>query len=206
MAQQHDPLRQLIADTCKHPQGSIERQRGLNKIVRAIAQSGKLWQEHTPYYEDALQQMWLYFSRNLCEATTSKKPYDSTRSSVITWLDRYLRKRLEDFYLESQHEVSTKAPESSVQFLEASINMPSLEEEVREWVETDADGELRSTYIKGHPEVNCQMLILRRLPPRTEWKTLSEEFNLSISTLNAFYRRQCFPRLRKFGEKHGYLE
>jgi hypothetical protein len=61
------------------------------------------------------------------------------------------------------------------------------------------------THIAGRPEVNAQVLILRRLPPEASWKELSAEFNLPISTLSSFYQRQCIPRLRKFGESEGYL-
>jgi hypothetical protein len=73
------------------------------------------------------------------------------------------------------------------------------------WVQTDSEGELRRTCIKGRPDVNCQVLILQRLPPEVSWKELSEEFGLSIPTLSSFYQRQCLPRLRKFAELEGLL-
>jgi hypothetical protein len=78
-------------------------------------------------------------------------------------------------------------------------------EELEIWAKTDSDGELRGTYIKGRPDVNCQVLILKRLPPEVSWKDLSEEFRLSIPTLSSFYQRQCLPRLRKFAELEGLL-
>ena len=75
----------------------------------------------------------------------------------------------------------------------------------KQWAKTDPSGELQSIHIQGHPLVTCQVLILERLPPETSWKTMSAEFNISISTLTSFYRRQCIPRLRKFGESQGYM-
>jgi hypothetical protein len=98
-----EQLSQLVARTCKHPPGSIERRRGLNHLIQAIVKSGKLWWENTSYYEDALQQTWLYLCRNLCEVNTGAQ-YDPTRSRVTTWLDRYLKKRLLDFRLEEQRQ------------------------------------------------------------------------------------------------------
>lgn len=83
--------------------------------------------------------------------------------------------------------------------------VPPILEAVREWAETDADGELRRIHVKGHPEVTCQILILRRLPPETAWKHLAEEFGLSVATLSGFYESKCRPQLRKFGESEGYL-
>ncbi len=85
----------------------------------------------------------------------------------------------------------------------AATEAPPMLPTVKQWVETN--DELRRIHIHGHPEVNCQVLILRRLPPETNWKTLAREFNISVSTLSSFYQRKCLPLLRKFGESQGYL-
>lgn len=208
-------LHQLVVETCKHKLNSTERKLGLTKIVRLIVKSGKLWKERTPYYEDALQQTWLYFCRNLCEAATTEK-YDPNRSSVTTWLNAYLRRRLQDLriQIQSQLKETTTVPlwtqdESSsdmIEALSAPPDIPPILETTRQWIEADRDGELRRTHIQGRPEVNCQVLLLERLPPDTSWEVLAARFNLSVSTLSSFYRRQCIPRLRKFGESQGYIE
>ena len=208
-------LHQLVEETCRHKLDSIERRLGLTKIVRLTVKSGRLWKENTPYYEDALQQTWLYFCRNLCEAATGEK-YDPNRSSVTTWLNAYLRRRLQDFRAlnQSQLKQNVAAPlhavdESSsdmIEALEAPPDIPPILETTRQWIETDPDGELRRIHIQGHPEVNCQVLLLERLPPEASWEDLSARFLVSVSTLSSFYRRQCIPRLRKFGESQGYIE
>ncbi|KOP24442.1 hypothetical protein AMR41_20115 [Hapalosiphon sp. MRB220] len=206
-----EKLRSLVEEACGHPVGSPQRQRRLTQIIRLS--TGKLWKETTPYYQDALQQTWLYFCANVCKA------YDPTRGSVITWLNAYLRWRLQDFYTLQREENAKKAlprinqsasgdrietiyPEDK---LPASPDIPPILETVKSWVEADVDGELRSTHIQGHPHVSCQVLILKRLPPEVGWKELSAEYNLPVSTLSSFYQRQCLPRLRKFAEKEGYL-
>jgi hypothetical protein len=207
-------LRQLVAETCRHKFNSIERQQGLTQIVRMIVKSGKLWQEKAPFYEDALQQTWLYFCRNLCEAATGDK-YDPNRSSVITWLNAYLRRRLQDLHVQKHIQLKqTNALQidavddmsNIIEALEAPPDIPPILETTRQWIETDPDGELRRTHIQGYPEVNCQFLLLQRLPPETSWEVLAVQFGLSVSTLSSFYRRQCIPRLRKFGESQGYIE
>lgn len=213
MDQIEERLRQLVAQTCRHKASSIERQRGLTQIVRLIVKSGKLWKNNVPYYEDALQQTWLYFCRNLCEATTGDK-YDSNRSNVITWLNAYLKRRLQDGYIQQQavlaQTASVKMLETDelidfIETLEAPPDIPPILEITKQWAETDLDGELRRIHVHGHPAVTCQVLILGRLPPETSWETLAKKFDLSISTLSSFYRRQCIPRLRHFGESQGYL-
>lgn len=208
-------LHQLVKETCRHKLDSIERRLGLTKIVRLTVKSGRLWKEKTPYYEDALQQTWLYFCRNLCEAATGEK-YDPNRSSVTTWLNAYLRRRLQDFRALNQFQLKQNIAvplhavdefsRDTIEALEAPPDIPPILETTRQWIETDPDGELRRTHIQGHPEVNCQVLLLERLPPETSWEDLAARFLLSVSTLSSFYRRQCIPRLRKFGESQGYIE
>ncbi len=206
----------IIAEARKHPSGSPQRQKNLTKIIRLVG--NKLWKENTPYYQDALQQTWLYLCQNICEGNTGKS-YDPNRSSIVTWLNFYLKKRLQDLYINNQKEqfrtVSTPSVQLGLGETERTVtlveNIPAkpevqpLLEDVTSWVETDPDGELRRIHITNHPQVTCQVLILRRLPPETSWKTISQEFNLSISTLSSFYQRQCLPRLREFGKFQGYL-
>lgn len=202
-----DVLRQLIEDTCQYPPQSYERQAGLTRIICLLIQSGKVWQENTPYYEDALQQTWLYVCRNLCEANTGKA-YDSSLSRISTWVNSYLKRRLQDYRQEMQQQkrLYQTLNEQRLDKIETSLPVSSLLETVRDWVKTDPDGSLRRHHLRGHPEITCQLLIWRRLPPRSTWEELSEEFNLPTTTLSSFYRRHCFPLLRQFGESQGYLQ
>ncbi|MBW4613572.1 MAG: sigma-70 family RNA polymerase sigma factor [Desmonostoc vinosum HA7617-LM4] len=211
-----EQLRCLVTKACGHPPGSPQRQKLLTQIIRLT--SNRLWRESTPYYQDALQQTWLYFCRNVCEGLTGQT-YDPTYGSVITWLNAYLKRRLQDFYLNQNREqattVSLRIRQSTssgetdvidpVDNLPASPQAPPILENLEIWVNQDSDGELRGTHIKGRPDVNCQVLILKRLPPEVSWKELSEEFGLGIPTLSSFYQRQCLPRLRKYAELEGLL-
>ena len=63
-----DQLLQLVQAACQHPPGSRQRQKGLTQLIRLLNQ--QLWHTSDAYYPDALQQTWIYFCRNLCEATT----------------------------------------------------------------------------------------------------------------------------------------
>lgn len=211
----HQRLRQLVQEVCQYPANSLQRRKGLNRIVRLIQQSRKLWRENAPYYEDALQETWLYFSRNLCEATTSAHPYNPEKGTVITWLNAYLQRRLQDWQRQETEErvrralpqVSTDTGEllDPLDTVSARPEAPPLVEQIQEWAKADETGELRRIHIKGHPEVNCQELILRRLPPETQWKDLAQEWGLSIATLSGFYEKKCRPRLKEFGRSEGYL-
>ena len=207
-------LEWLIVETCQHPPSSLQRKSSLTKLIQAIIGSGKLWYSREPFYEDALQQTWIYLCRNLCEANTGRQ-YDPNQSQVITWLNNYLKYRLLSFQGEKQQRKAREFSSSLnkdeetidlVQQLPATPETPPIWEETLNWVKNDSDGELSSIHIKNRPDITCQVLILRRLPPPTDWKTLEDEFNCSYSTLANFYKRQCRPRLRQFAFNQGYLE
>ena len=205
-------LSELVHRACAHPPGSAIRQKTLTQIIRTIDR--KLWREYVPGYEDALQQTWLYFCRNICEATTGEK-YDPDRASLITWLNNYLKRRLQDVrigetqtrrdFVPSQRQGSDGETIDVIDRQPAPPDVPPILEEFRAWAQADADGTLVSTHIKGHPQANCQLLILRRLPPETSWDALSKELGISIPTLSAFYQRKCMPKLHNFGESAGYV-
>lgn len=200
-------LREWITEACRHPPGSPLRQRHLTKVIRVV--SGKLWRESVAYYQDAVQQTWVYFCKNICNG------YDPNLGTVATWLNAYLKRRLQDFYIDTQkrrtNEISAWQDKGGevVDVIEGLADergdVEPVWEKVKAWAQEDATGELRSIHIEGHPNVNCQVLILRRLLSETSWKALSAEYGISIPTLSSFYRRQCMPRLRNFGESEGYV-
>ena len=209
-----DDLTQLVREICQHDPGSPQRQKGLTALIRAVRP--KLWYENTPYYEDALQQTWVYCCRNLCSCTTGKQ-YDPTQASVVTWLNAYLKRRLQDGFTAAQQQKKLMVSEFSrsgddgsgdrslIDTLESAPDIPPMLERVKQWVETDPSGELHQAHIENHPNVTCQVLLLRRLPPETSWKDLASEFGVSVGSLSSFYTRQCLPRLRHFGKTEGFL-
>ena len=75
-----DRLCLLIAQARSYSLTSMERRQKFTEIYRLTTKSRKLWRENTPYYEDALQEMWEYCYRHLEE-------YDPSVKGVITWLD-----------------------------------------------------------------------------------------------------------------------
>ena len=201
-------LQHLVAEACSHPARSLMRRQKLSEIVRVVMKSGKLWKENTPYYNDALQQTWLYFCRN-------PEKYNPNSCSVITWLDNCLKWRLQDFRSKEAEIQAKTVPLSSFEIenttntlesLPAAADIPPILSETYQWALTDPDNDLASTHVKGRLDVTCQILILRRLPPETPWKNIAKEFNLPPSTAPNFYKRECLPRLRNFALRQGYHE
>lgn len=204
----HLKLTNLVVETCQHPQGSLERQRGLNKLIRIIQRSGKIWRDSSPDYEDALQQTWLYFCRNLCEAITAKSAYAPNKASITTWLNNYLRPRLLDLRIEMQRRQVTffnnekEGGRDIIDEIPASESEPVAGEDllilVCTWIENDPEGMFRRTYIRDRPDANAQFLCLRILPyGKPNWQNLSTELGISVSTLSSFYTRKCIPLLKE---------
>ncbi|MDJ0573580.1 MAG: sigma-70 family RNA polymerase sigma factor [Xenococcaceae cyanobacterium MO_234.B1] len=204
-------LSQLVKEACKYPPGSKERQKNLTKIIRLV--NSQLWQENTPYYEDALQETWIYFCRNICEGKPGKV-YDSDKASVVTWLNNYLKWRLKDAYIrikkKKQQTVSVQVDRNNqiidpIDNLPAKADIPPLLEEIEKWAGEDPQNKLRRIYLENHPQVTSQVLILRRLPPETAWEKLAEEYGVAAGTLSSFYQRKCKPLLREFSKSQGYI-
>ena len=204
-------LAQFVREACEYPHGSSQRQKKLTQIIRLV--NNKLWKENTVYYEDALQETWVYFCQNICEGKTAK-PYDSEKASVITWLNNYLKWRLKDGYINTEKQRKLTAPVrvdennriiDPVDSLPAKPNVPTILEEIENWVLQDPDNKLRQTYLDNYPQITCQLLILKRLPPEIPWKTLAEQYGISAGTLSSFYQRKCKPLLREFSKFQGYI-
>ena len=204
-------LVRLVKEACEHPHGSKERQKKLTQIIRLVDR--KLWKENTTYYEDALQETWVYFCQNICEGQTAR-PYDSDKASVVTWLNNYLKWRLKDGYIKTLKQNKQTVPvgvdESNkiidpVDSLPAKPAIPNILEEIEQWVLQDPEHKLRRIHLDRHPQITCQLLILKRLPCPTPWKTLSEEYGISPGTLSSFYQRKCKPLLREFSQSKGYI-
>jgi DNA-directed RNA polymerase specialized sigma24 family protein len=198
----------LIATARCHPCGSIQRQQYLAQIIGLIQQSGKLSRYSNGAiddYHEALQQTWLHLCHHL-------DAYDPDRASVITWLNTYLKYRLLDQRVAQKKERGKTVSgylSADGEWIDPLDKVPSPEapppllEEIQIWLQENA-GSLRRKHIYQRPEVNCYVLILRRLPPETSWSELSKTFGVPISTLSNFYQRECLPRLRTFIEFQGY--
>ncbi|MEO0853779.1 MAG: sigma-70 family RNA polymerase sigma factor, partial [Cyanobacteria bacterium J06648_11] len=174
----------------------------------------RLWRDSRPYYADALQRTWMYFCQNICqEPGNTGHPYDSDRSSIVTWLNAYLKRRLQDFEIdtyERRNRFATSYSDSPtarspIDRVASPPEIPPILDRVVEWVKADATGELRRTHVRDRPDINAQVLIVRRLPPETGWQELADEYGVSVSTLSSFYQRHCMPRLRTFGQTEGFL-
>ncbi|MBE9032555.1 sigma-70 family RNA polymerase sigma factor [filamentous cyanobacterium LEGE 11480] len=213
MAELNQTLKDLVAEACRYPVGNPKRQRLYTQIYRLVTKSRKLWRDSNPYYGDALQEMWEYCFRNLEE-------YDPNISQVTTWMDNRLKKRLRyhrdvtqrNRQRKQQPIATSEGMFDPVDRLAAhSDTQPSLDiwAQTAAWVKSDPEEVLRNTCFRKRPEINAQVVILKRLPPDTPWKDIASELQLSVAEskdLPKWYNRHCMTLLKKFARQQGYIE
>lgn len=211
-------LLHLVKQTCKYPPKSRERQKNLHQIISLIQKSGRLLKANPYIYdiEDVYQKTWLYFCCNICENCTAKKLFNPDEDNVISWVNRYLHFRIKDALIKhyEQRKTSSIVNYDGTLFdqLElipsppTSLSLSSTLSDVDEWLHNQAHF-LRRLHLRNHPEINCEVLIKRRLPANpTPWQNLAQEFGVSVSSLSSLYQRKCIHCLRKFGKSVNYLD
>jgi hypothetical protein len=213
----YQELDSLVIEACQHPPG-FARRRYLSQIVIKMKNSGLIWQNrrNEPFYEDAVQEQWCFFSSNLCESRTGTQ-YDRTRSNPITWFNNCLQWRLLTLTLkiadENNRRCSNERMSKDGELINVIEELPDRDEtyileyirdfkEVQQWIETNPDGVL-SEHIRGRPELTCQV-ILRSLSSGKNFPTIALEFGCPYATIYSFYKNKCRHHLEIFRKNHGY--
>lgn len=183
-------LLQLALEAQKYPPATKERQKALTKLISAIQRSGQLYRPYSSFppdvyadiYAEALQKVFM----QICQKIDDYKP---ERGKVIAWVNFLVSKRFIDVINERQ-----KKPK--IPFIDEPLDNFSEIEEIKTYLEEDPDGVFQKACVKGCPEASFQALTLRYLAD-ISWEEISQEFNISISTLSSFYQRS----LKKFAPK-----
>ncbi|MBE9066783.1 sigma-70 family RNA polymerase sigma factor [Leptolyngbya cf. ectocarpi LEGE 11479] len=179
-------------------------------------QSKKLWRESSPYYADALQEMWEYCFLNVDDPEDGYQP-DVCR--VTTWLDNRLKKILRRYRDRSRRQLNRHA--FAVQFESGQILDPvdsltappdsqyaiSILTHLLSWVTEDPDEVLRCRVCAKYRHINAQTLLLRRLPPMEQsWADIAVELGANKTYIAQWYSRYCNPFLREWGCQNGYVD
>jgi hypothetical protein len=209
-------LHALMDEYLALPVGHPQRRVLVNRIVRSIQRSGKLWRPtgtDVEFYEDALMLTWRHFWRNLWEQTTAKTgAYCEPDCAVIARLNEHLRMRVHDLAVEARSEAAQRANprqdrESGewtdpIEQVPAPTSEPGLRSVVEDWLEQDET--LQQVHVRGKPEITVTWLIREYLLADRKWKEVSAMADVPISTLSSFYDRECRSRLQVFCRDEGY--
>lgn len=209
-------LRQLVSEACSHAVGSPKRQAAFSEIFRLTMQSRKLWRESSPYYADALQEMWEYC---FLKVDDPEDGYNPNICRVTTWLDNRLKKILRRYRDRSRRQLNRHAftiqfddgqildPVDSLMAPQDSQSALDMLTHLLNWVSEDPDQRLRNRICAKYPNINAQVLLLRRLPPAEQsWTDIADELGADKTYIAQWYSRYCNPFLREWGRTHGYLD
>lgn len=190
-----DELSRRAVAAQQYPSLSKQRQEALEELfdeLRRIQRQGRLWKPddskiNEDIYEDAVQELSLYICQKI-------EKYDPHRASFLRWFNMLLPKKFYDLAY-SKIGKNSASRFFKIHEVENLLNSfvkpdktPSLLEEVKECINVDAEGFLKKEHIKGHPHVNFQLLIQRRLAGDS-WKDISLDVQINIFHLNKFYHR-----------------
>lgn len=211
--QELDSLVTLIREEASNP---WKQKRLLNQLITKMTNSGLIWKDKVPYYEDALQEQWKFFYSNLCESRTGTQ-YDRDRSNVITWFNNYLKWRLQNWAVRVHRENSRRDDRELVledgtaidriEILSAEDETHIIEciqyfETVQNWIETNPEGILNA-HIRGRKDLTCQV-ILRNLLSGKTFTQMALEYGCAYQTIYGFWKNKCRPHVEEFRDNHDY--
>jgi hypothetical protein len=222
-------LQNLIREICRHPSGSAERQKALNRFLVMVQKLPGLYRTTHQDYLLAWNRTLEWVCQNLERFEVN--PITSVEQSLVTWINGYLKWRVRDLYTPDSKYESLRVylhspqedeapvdplenlpdPQFSLSLLEARIaemqesQRQKQGEQIRDYIRTDPHQELTSCHLRQKPFCHCQIMAIRLLlqePPETIAK-LSRELGVSNQTLYSHWRLKCLPLLQEIGHRFG---
>ncbi|WP_228061137.1 hypothetical protein, partial [Coleofasciculus sp. LEGE 07092] len=225
-----EQLKELIAEACKYPHQSLERQKALNRLLIQIQHLPGLAKSSHPDYFHALNRTWEWLSKNI-QSFKPRPP--SFQESLVKWINGYLYWRIQDLYALDKHTPYSfdglVAPgESGLTYLEqlsqtgfSPPNLTGIDEyieqlqrqekqriglELEQYIEEDPDKRLQNCHPRESSHCNCQLLSQRlslRDPPE-RLATVARELGMNYQVLVAHWKRKCLPLLQEIALSLGY--
>lgn len=208
-------LKQLAVAAQGHPVGSPGRQRSLNQLVRTLQASRRLSRPPRREFDHLNEEICAEAHQRLFIYVCNKIDLYRPEHEVMQWVNFMLNRRF--FYEARQECISFYRPDRqrlsaqpwlTVEDVERSPALnpaqptatPTLEQQARDYVETDPEGLLAQAHVRNRPDVTFQVLLLRVLDGY-KWHEIAAEFTVALPTLHSLYRRQLkrlAPQLRSY--------
>lgn len=193
-------LQQLAIAAQHHSPHSLERKQAIGELMSQLLKEGKLCRPYaggfSGYYEDiyseALENLWVYISKHIDK-------YDPMQATALAWINMLFKRRFfRDAIPKVLKEPSERLPLADIENLQPALPeaTPPLSVLLREIIETDPDNLFKQAHVEHYPNATFQAIALRWLSG-VSWKSIAEEFDLTLSTVSSFYTRS----LKKFAPK-----
>ena len=221
-------LQNLAIEVCRHPTGSPERQKALNRLISYLQRLPELLHSNHPDYLEALNRTWEWFSKNICR--TFKPLRDSFQKSLAIWINGYLYWRIRDLTspqlhlsldavirgsdsLETHLDQLPKDPKaltlSGLDMYLARLEnhqLQTLVSQLENYIEQDPDNRLKRCHPRNYPNCHCQFLAQRLLlkNPPDRLACISRELGINDRTLRSHWKNRCLPLLQTITQELGY--
>jgi DNA-directed RNA polymerase specialized sigma24 family protein len=195
-------LQSLIQELCSHPASSPQHRKTLNRLLRAILKSGRLWKPPTgdsyeqTLYEEALHKTMVKITKTLCEK------YNPSNGSFLAWFNKCLENQYRDEIRAVKRERSYRQSvwqgdeldidplDKVISPVDATLLLQTWESFVQ-WVTNDPDNILRSCHIANNPTANCQLLAHLRIVGGKEWQQIAVEVGSPRGAVTSHWCRKC---------------
>ncbi len=208
----------LIQEICHNPVESRQHRKAMNKLLLELQYLPGLSKSVHPDYLDALNQTWLWVTKNICEQF--KLDSNSVEKRLTTWINSTLKWRIKDLYIKDYKGQKitqilkpiggiTTPARNDLDFLIDEIERQekqNLSKKIEDYINNDPDQLLTNCHPKNYPHVNCQILSQRLLlkQPPDKMLPLAKELNINHQTLNSHFKRNCLKHLQTIAKQLGY--
>jgi hypothetical protein len=203
---------------------SLQRQKSLNRLLMLIQQLPEIYRSSHQDYPEAYNRTLEWVCKNIDRFEPKN---ESIQKSFVIWINGYLKWRIRDLYIsdnsyDRQRVYFGKNEESEVDLIEnvadPRISLSLLDTQIAEiqadqqtrlgiaiadYLKQDANKNLTNTYLRKHPQCNCQCLAVRLLlqEPPAKISEIARELKVNNQTLYSHWKQKCLPLLQEIGEK-----
>lgn len=200
MTDEFDRRLQAIAQKAQNsPPQSTERQQALNQLVDEIMRSNKLGHPQIENWPDNIYQD-LYdeaVSRTVLKIYKNIDRYKSEHP-VMAWANNMLNYEflnvVGEYQNQNRRNVSIPSLEEIDLDSEQTETVDDDAELLRQFLADDPENLLRTSHIRGRPDVTFQSIAWAKYVEDQTWESISQTTGIPFSTLANFFDRN----LRKF--------
>jgi hypothetical protein len=203
---------------------SLQRKKSLNRLLLLIQQLPEIYRVSHQDYPEAYNRTLEWVCKNI---DRFEPKGELVQKSLVTWINGYLKWRIRDLYIsdnsydpqrvyfssneESQVDLieNVADPRFSLSLLDTQIAEIQADRQTRlgiaiaDYIKQDLNKNLTNTYLRQHPQCNCQCLAISLLlqEPPAKISELARELKVNNQTLYSHWKQKCLPLLQEVGEE-----
>lgn len=205
-----DRLKQLAIAAKNHPPKTVERQKAVTALYMEIEKSKIIkcppknphfsYQIYQEICAEAKQDLML----RICKEVHNYRP----EKEVHQWVNFLMSK----CFQEATPKVIGVKDSKPLYYGNMELIFNKLQQQTEhefyqievaliEIIKEDPDDSFKSEVMNKYPQVNFQLLLVKRVLEDVSWQQISEELGVTVSNLSSFYRRSLekfTPRFREY--------